>query len=125
MRAQYFAAVRKVRAEPTPPQTAAPIADLVQAAKAQGLTAKALAAQIGIGLPLVAKLNQRLIRLATLPDELINRMAEALQTSGEQVRAYLARPATLSAAAQYKSDGVPSVSPMQRISPRPSAPALT
>lgn len=110
MRAQYFASAATAAVTA---QDAAPLADLVQAAKARGLTAKALAAQVGVGLPLIAKLNQRLICSATLPDELINRMVEALQTSGDQVRAYLARPATLSAAAQYKSDGVPTVSPTE------------
>jgi hypothetical protein len=113
MRAKYFASAEMTQTAATPQHTTVPIADLVQAAKVRGLTAKTLAGQIGIGLPLVAKLNQRLIRLATLPDELINRLAEALQTSGEQVRAYLTRPATLSGAAQYKSDSIPSVSEPQ------------
>lgn len=112
-RAQYFTALDKNKENSTTLQTApgqmAPLSDMIQAAKAHGLTGKALAGQLGIGLPLLAKLNQRLIHLSTLPDELINRLSDSLQASVEQVRDYLARPATLSSAAQYKSDGVPEV----------------
>jgi len=102
MRARYFA----------PQAVAAPapaIADLVQAAKAHGMTAKALAGKVGIGLALMAKLNQRLIQVATLPDILVARLAAELKTGVAEVRAYLARPATLATSAQYKSDGVPQV----------------
>ncbi len=99
MRTRYFAAL-----EPAPVPA---LEDLIQAAKAQGLTPKTLASQIGVGLPLVAKLQQRLIRLSTIPEELVNRLAQALDTGTEQVRAYLARPSTLAMGASYKSDGVP------------------
>ena len=99
MRTRYFAALE------TAPS--AVIEDLIQAAKAQGLTPKTLATQIGVGLPLIAKLQQRLIRVSTLPEVLVNRLATALDTGAEQVRAYLARPTTLAAGASYKSDGVP------------------
>lgn len=104
MRAQYFAA--EANAAP-----ARPLDDLLQAARARGLTAKTLAARLDVGLPLVAKLNQRLVRLATIPDILVQRLANELETGVEQVRAYLARPATLAMSAQYKSDSVPQAAP--------------
>lgn len=110
MRTQYFTSLEKNSiASSTAIDQTAPLNDMILAAKSRGLTGKALAGQVGIGLPLLAKMNQRLIHLATLPDELINRLANSLQVSVEQVRDYLARPATLSSAAQYKSDGVPQV----------------
>lgn len=103
MRASYFAQRTAVAEQKSA------ITDLVHAAKAQGLTAKVLAAKLGIGLTLMAKLNQRLLQIATLPDTLIERLAVELKTGAAEIRAYLARPATLASAAQYKSDGVPQV----------------
>ncbi len=103
MRAQYFAA--QPEAAPAPA-----IDNLLQTAKTQGLTAGKLAARLNVGLPLVAKLNQRLVRLATIPQPLLQGLADELHTGVEQVRAYLARPATLAASAQYKADGIPQVS---------------
>ena len=103
MRAQYFAA--QPAAAP-----AAAIDNLLQAARTHGLTAGRLAARLNVGLPLVAKLNQRLVRLATIPESLLQGLADELQTGVEQVRAYLARPATLAASAQYKADSAPQVS---------------
>ena len=100
MRALYFAT--EANAAP-----ARPIDDLLQTAKARGLNARTLAARLDVGLPLVAKLNQRLVRLATIPDILIQRLANELDAGVEQVRAYLARPATLAVGAQYKSDSIP------------------
>lgn len=104
MRTRYFA----VQTSAAPINTV-PINDLVQTAKARGLTAKALAAKLGVGLSLMAKLNQRLLKVGTLPQTLIDRLAAELNTGVAEVRDYLARPATLAAAAQYKSDGVPQV----------------
>lgn len=103
MRAYYFAA--RTEAQPAPA-----IDNLLQAAKTHGLTAGKLAARLNVGLPLVAKLNQRLVRLATIPESLLQGLADELHTGVEQVRAYLARPATLAASAQYKADSVPQVS---------------
>ena len=105
MRTRYFAGLE---AAPR-----AVVDDLIQAAKGQGLTPKTLAAQIGVGLPMIAKLQQRLIRLSTIPEELVNRLAQSLDTGAEQVRAYLSRPTTLAAGASYKSDGVPQAAPTE------------
>lgn len=86
-----------------------PLHSLLATAKARGLSPKALAEQLHVGQPIVAKLQQRLLRVASLPGELIEALADALGVSGEQVRAYLYQPATLAAGASYKSDTVPQV----------------
>ena len=83
------------------------IISLQDAAKAQGKTLKTLARQIGIGFTVACKLQDRLIHAATVPQALVQRLADALGLSGEQVRAYLQQPPRLAAGAMYKSDGVP------------------
>lgn len=85
----------------------APLKGLLETAKACGLTPKALAERLGVGLSTVAKLQQRHFRFASLPAEIIARAADALQVSVGQVRAYLQQPPTLAAGASYKSDSVP------------------
>ena len=89
----------------TEPETA--LTSLYAAAQKRGMSVKALAAQIGVGVPLVAKLQQRLVRATTLPEELVSRLSEALQVSGAQIRAYLNQPSGLATGASYKSDDVP------------------
>lgn len=83
------------------------IADLYAAARAKGMEPKQLAAALGIGLPLMVKLRQRLLQAATLPETLVSRLAEALDVTREQVRAYLNQPPTLAAGALYKADAAP------------------
>jgi transcriptional regulator with XRE-family HTH domain len=108
--ARVLALGRQVLAEMRARQTAAAPArleSLLETAKKQGLTPKTLAERLGVGLSLVAKLQQRHLRFATIPAELIQRMADALQVSADQVRDYLRQSPTLAAGASYKSDGVP------------------
>lgn len=83
------------------------LAGLLAAAAARGLNADTLAERLGIGQPIVIKLERRLLRVTSLPGLLIDRLAETLQVSAAQVREYLSRPPTLAAAASYKSDRVP------------------
>ncbi len=87
-------------------QTAAvtPLQGLLEAARSRGLTPKALAGRLNVGLSTVAKLQQRHFRLASIPSELIACLADALQVSADQVRDYLRRPPTLAPAASYKSE---------------------
>lgn len=85
------------------------LTNLVEAAKRQGMTAKTLAARLDVGISIVAKLNQRLFNAASLPETLIVRLAETLQTNAGTVRAYLQQSPTLATGVQYKADGVPHV----------------
>jgi hypothetical protein len=81
--------------------------DIYSAAKARGLNPRTLAARLGVGLAIVAKLQQRLIRYGTLPAALVDRLALELQVSAQQVSDYLRQPASLATGASYKSSGVP------------------
>jgi hypothetical protein len=84
-----------------------PLASLKETAGKRGLTLKALANGLDLGLPIVAKLEQRLLRLESIPARLIDRLADSLQVSAKQVRAYLAQPPALSSAALYRADAAP------------------
>jgi hypothetical protein len=87
----------------------APVAlsDIYGTARARGLDPRTLAANLGVGLPIVAKLQQRLIRFSTIPAALIERLSIELQVTVQQVSDYLRQPASLAAGASYKSNGVP------------------
>jgi transcriptional regulator with XRE-family HTH domain len=89
--------------------TPAPLASLYEAAKANGLTPKTLAERLGVGLSTVGKLQQRLFRVASLPEALLRRLADALNVTTAQVLDYLRQPVTLAPRASYKADGVPQV----------------
>lgn len=108
-RAQYEAKAQTTPTASVAP-TAAPLTSLYATARAQGLSPKTLAARLGVGLTTTAKLQSRLFRVASLPQELFTRLADALQVPVEQIAAYLNQPATLAPGAQYKSNAVPQVS---------------
>lgn len=86
------------------------LADIYSAAKSCGLNPRSLASRLGVGLAVVAKLQQRLIRFSTIPAAVIDRLAMELQVSAQQVSDYLRQPASLAAGASYKSAGVPQAS---------------
>ena len=100
MRAQYFAAV------------ALP-ASLTAAAKNRGLTLAAFAQTIGVGLTVASKLNRRLIHAGTIPAECVQRMADALDLTAAQIRAYLQQSPTLAQGAMYRADSAPQVADKQ------------
>jgi len=81
--------------------------DIYAAARDCGMTPRSLGIAVGVGLPIIAKLQQRLIRFASLPTALIEALASALQVSATQVRDYLSQPASLAVGASYKSNAIP------------------
>jgi hypothetical protein len=104
---QRIAVLRaKMEAEKT-----TPLLSLI--AKERGLTLKHLAKQLGVGVALVAKLEDRLLVASGIPQTLIERLAGALSATSEQVRAYLQQPARLAMGAQYKASDVPQVTAQQ------------
>ena len=96
MRAQYFAA-------------SAPPVSLTAAAKNRGLTLAAFAQTIGVGLTVASKLNRRLIHAGTIPMDFVQRMADALDLTAAQIRAYLQQAPTLAQGAMYRADAAPQV----------------
>ncbi len=100
---------RLLSAELSP--TMPPVHSLVEAAKAQGLTPKALAETIHLDIPLLAKLEQRGIRVATIPQALVQSIADTLHRSVSDVMAYLIGPPRLPAAAHFRARQAPVVRP--------------
>ena len=78
---------------------------LADAARRQNLRLKDLADRLGIGVPIVSKLEQRLLRYASLPEALIRKLAETLEIGMEAVQDYLRQPPTLAAGAAYQYTG--------------------
>src|SRR4051794_27846086 len=66
----------------------APLSSLTEAARTRGLTPKTLAERLGVGMTIVAKLQQRLFRFTSLPEAMIDAIADTLEVTSSQVRAY-------------------------------------
>lgn len=66
-----------------------------------------LAMQIGIGKIILARLNQRLIEIETVPIQIIERLAVTLQVQIDQIKAYLSQPVQLKSGISYKADQAP------------------
>lgn len=86
---------------------------LVEAAEVQGLNPRQFRKELGIGSTLLAKLQDRTLILATIPQKLVERIAEVLKIGVEQVRGYLSLPPTLAPSALYKSSSAPEVAAQQ------------
>ena len=82
-----------------------PLISLTEAARQRNLRFKDVAVRVGIGVPILSKLEQRLLRFATLPESLIVKLAAALELGTETVRDYLRLPPTLAAGAAYQYTG--------------------
>ncbi|GEM_PF-1425033 len=91
--------------------TPSPLVSLTEAAQQRNLRLKDLAEGLGVGVPIVSKLEQRLLQFSTLPETLIRKLAETLELGTETVRDYLRQPPTLAlgAAYQYTGKAVPQV----------------
>lgn len=92
-----------------------PLVSLMEAAKRRNLRLKDVADQLGVGVPIMSKLEQRLLQFSTLPETLIRKLAETLEVGSELVRDYLRQPPTLAAGAayQYKGKATPQVAGQQ------------
>ncbi len=88
---------------------AASIPGLLELAKQRGLSPAALSRSLGLGLALLTKLDRRLVRAASIPSALVERLAESLGRSREELAAYLRQPPRLSAQASYRAHAAPRV----------------
>lgn len=85
------------------------IESLLANAKARGMTTGDLAARLGLSIPLVAKLNRRLIDLVSIPHELIEAIAAALGRTADAVDLYLAQSPALAAGTFHRAAGKPAI----------------
>jgi transcriptional regulator with XRE-family HTH domain len=88
---------------------AAALAGLVEEAEANGLTKKQLAERAGLTVPLLTKLDRRLIRFASIPGEVVSRIAAALDAQADAVAAYLQGGPRLAQAVSYKAEEAPTL----------------
>lgn len=66
--------------------TAQTVASLKALRRARGISLAAFARQLGLGMDVLADLEAGLIRAASIPDRLVQRVGDVLQASAEQVR---------------------------------------
>jgi transcriptional regulator with XRE-family HTH domain len=86
---------------------------LLGEAKDLGLTMYELANVTGLSAALVAKLDQRLIRAATVPTEVLGDLARAIQRTTEEVLDHLRREPVLPTALEHKAEVAPAVPDQQ------------
>ncbi len=84
-----------------------PIGSLITEGRAQGLDPRRLAQAVGVGDSLLSKLDRRLITPASIPQELIERLAQVTQRKVTTITAYLQQGPTLTAAAEHRSEQAP------------------
>ena len=84
-----------------------PLVSLLAAAKAKGLSARDFAQALRLDIPLLARLEQRLIRAATIPRSLVERIAQTVDFSVADVANYLRGGPSLAASAHYKAMQAP------------------
>lgn len=95
---------------------AASFATLRREAEGRGLTLATLAARLDLSVPVVAKLDRRLIRFASIPNELIARLAAALEGTEAAVADYLRGGARFATGAAFLADEAPRMPDQQDFS---------
>jgi hypothetical protein len=85
----------------------APLSGLRKEAEALGLTIQALASATRLSVPLLVKLDRRLIRFASIPRRAIERIGAELGRSFEAVAAYLQGDPQFASQASFRADAVP------------------
>jgi hypothetical protein len=88
---------------------AEPLASLVGEAQRRGLPVSALAQRAGLSVPLVLKLDRRLIRAATLPAQVVQSVAAAIGRDLATVSSYLQGAPRLAQNASYHAGQAPTL----------------
>jgi hypothetical protein len=94
------------RMSATPAETA-PLSGLRKETEARGLTIQALASATRLSVPLLVKLDRRLIRFASIPRRAIERIGAELGRSFEAVAAYLQGDPQFASQASFRADAAP------------------
>lgn len=89
------------------PAEAMPLSGLRKEAEAHGLTIQALASATRMSVPLLVKLDRRLIRFASIPRQAIERIGAELGRSFEAVAAYLQGDPQFASQASFRADAAP------------------
>ncbi len=97
------------RHSPHAREASAPIAGLKKEAEARSLTIQALALATRLSVPLLVKLDRRLIRFSSIPRQAIERIGAELGRSFEVVAAYLQGDPQFASQASFRADAAPQI----------------
>lgn len=97
-------------------QSKQPIKSILEEATASGKNIRSLAETLELSIPIVLKLENRLLEFATIPQEIIVRLSEIIKCSSEAVASYLQSERQFISGANYKSEGQPELPPKQDFS---------
>lgn len=100
---------RAADCDPAAADDAPDLDSLMAAGRELGLDARTLAESCELSVPLIAKLDRRLIAFASVPLQLSERLAEVLRTGTAAVQAYLRQPMVLAEGARYRSSSRPAL----------------
>src|SRR5205085_9473970 len=95
------------------PEGTAPLTGLRKEAEARGLTIQALASATRLTVPLLVKLDRRLIRFASIPRRAVERIAAELGRGSEAVADYLQGPPQFASQASFRADAAPEMPEQQ------------
>lgn len=88
-------------------ESVAPLESLITEGRARGWEPHRLAQVTRLGDSLLRKLDRRLISHASIPQELINHLAQVLQREATSISAYLQLGPTLGATTEHRSEQAP------------------
>lgn len=95
------------------PEETAPLTGLRKEAEAHGLTVQALASATRLTVPLLIKLDRRLIRFASIPHQAIERIGKELGRSFDAVATYLQGDSQFASQASFRADAAPQMPDQQ------------
>ena len=85
----------------------APFESLIAEGQERGFDPRRLAHAVGLGDSLIRKLDRRLIAYTTIPQELIHRLAQVMQSEATSITAYLQQDPILAAGTEHRSEQAP------------------
>ena len=91
----------------------APLTGLRKEGEARGLTIQALASATHLTVPMLVKLDRRLIRFASIPRQAIERIGVELGRSFEAIAAYLQGDSQFASQASFRADAAPQMPDQQ------------
>jgi hypothetical protein len=91
----------------------APLTGLRKEGEARGLTIQALASATRLTVPMLVKLDRRLIRFASIPRQAIERIGAELGRSFEAIAAYLQGDSQFASQASFRADAAPQMPDQQ------------
>ncbi len=94
-------------------EAGATISSLLEAGRSRGLTPQQLAEQTDLSPVLVRQLDRRLIRYASIPGAVIDRIAQIVGEESASIRRYLMGGPRLAAGARYKAEQAPTLAEPQ------------